>query len=204
MKINKEDEHAAPAAEAEGKLERIVTVPNLMSLFRLLLIPLIVWVYLKLQKYWLVAVLLLLSGATDVADGFVARHFNQVSNLGKMLDPVADKLTEGVLMILLALRYPLLWAVVAVFAVGAFLMSLWGIRAINRSHFVNPAHWYGKITTVFLYAATFTLLLWENIPQTAANVIIAVCGLMVAGNVTAYGLFYLKLRRERLKQGLKK
>ena len=124
MKINKEDEHAAPAAEAEGKLERIVTVPNLMSLFRLLLIPLIVWVYLKLQKYWLVAALLLLSGATDVADGFVARHFNQVSNLGKMLDPVADKLTEGVLMILLALRHPLLWAVVAVFAVGAFLPPL--------------------------------------------------------------------------------
>ncbi len=185
-------------------VDRIWTVPNIMSFFRLLLIPVIMWVYLAKKDYVLVAVLLVVSGITDVADGYVARHFNQVSNLGKMLDPVADKFTEGILMILLALRFPLMWMLVGVFAVGAFLMSFWGIRAINRSHFVNPAHWYGKITTVILYAATFTLLLWDSIPMKAANIIIVVCTLLVIGNVTMYGLFYMKLRRERLKQGLKK
>ncbi|MBQ6293518.1 MAG: CDP-alcohol phosphatidyltransferase family protein [Lachnospiraceae bacterium] len=185
-------------------VDRIWTVPNIMSFFRLLLIPVIMWVYLAKKDYVLVAVLLVISGITDVADGYVARHFNQVSNLGKMLDPIADKFTEGILMILLALRFPLMWMLVGVFAVGAFLMSFWGIRAINRSHFVNPAHWYGKITTVILYAATFTLLLWDSIPMKAANIIIVVCTLLVIGNVTMYGLFYMKLRRERLKQGLKK
>ncbi len=185
-------------------VDRIWTVPNIMSFFRLLLIPVIMWVYLAKKDYVLVAVLLVVSGITDVADGYVARHFNQVSNLGKMLDPVADKFTEGILMILLALRFPLMWMLVGVFAVGAFLMSFWGIRAINRSHFVNPAHWYGKITTVILYAATFTLLLWDSIPMKAANIIIVACTLLVIGNVTMYGLFYMKLRRERLKQGLKK
>ena len=185
-------------------VDRIWTVPNVMSFFRLLLIPVIMWVYLAKKDYVLVAVLLVVSGITDVADGFIARHFNQVSNLGKMLDPVADKFTEGILMILLALRYPLFWADVVIFAVGAFLMSFWGIRAINRSHLVNAAHWYGKITTVFLYASIFTLLLWEKIPKVAANAIIVICGLLVIGNVTMYGLFYMRLRRERLKQGLKK
>ena len=185
-------------------VDRIWTVPNVMSFFRLLLIPVIMWVYLAKKDYVLVAVLLVVSGITDVADGFIARHFNQISNLGKMLDPVADKFTEGILMILLALRYPLFWADVVIFAVGAFLMSFWGIRAINRSHLVNAAHWYGKITTVFLYASIFTLLLWEKIPKAAANAIIVICGLMVIGNVTMYGLFYMRLRRERLKQGLKK
>ena len=185
-------------------VDRIWTVPNVMSFFRLLLIPVIMWVYLAKKDYVLVAVLLVVSWITDVADGFIARHFNQISNLGKMLDPVADKFTEGILMILLALRYPLFWADVVIFAVGAFLMSFWGIRAINRSHLVNAAHWYGKITTVFLYASIFTLLLWEKIPKAAANAIIVICGLMVIGNVTMYGLFYMRLRRERLKQGLKK
>jgi len=185
-------------------VDRIWTVPNVMSFFRLLLIPVIMWVYLAKKDYVLVAVLLVVSGITDVADGFIARHFNQISNLGKMLDPVADKFTEGILMILLALRYPLFWADVVIFAVGAFLMSFWGIRAINRSHLVNAAHWYGKITTVFLYASIFTLPLWEKIPKAAANAIIVICGLMVIGNVTMYGLFYMRLRRERLKQGLKK
>ena len=176
--------------------DRIFTIPNMMSLFRLMLIPVIMWVYLKYENYWLVAGLLLLSGATDVADGFIARHFNQISNLGKVLDPIADKFTEGILMILLALRYPLLWADVAIFAVGAFLMSFWGIRAINREHFVNAAHWYGKATTVFLYAVTFVLLLWRSIPKGLANGLIIFAGLLVIGNVTAYGLFYLKLRKE--------
>lgn len=201
---DRSETQTAKQSTGDVPVDRIWTVPNIMSFFRLLLIPVIMWGFLAKKDYVLVAVLLVISGITDVADGYVARHFNQVSNLGKMLDPVADKLTEGILMILLALRYPLMWAVVAIFAVGAFLMSLWGIRAINRSHFVNPAHWYGKITTVILYAATFTLLLWENIPRMAANVIIVVCGLLVVGNVTMYGLFYLKLRKERLAQGLKK
>ena len=201
---NTTEPQAARQETGDVPVDRIWTVPNVMSFFRLLLIPIIMWVYLAKKDYVLVAVLLVVSGITDVADGFIARHFNQVSNLGKMLDPVADKFTEGILMILLALRYPLFWADVAIFAVGAFLMSFWGIRAINRSHLVNPAHWYGKITTVFLYASIFTLLLWEKIPKAAANAIIVICGLLVIGNVTMYGLFYMRLRRERLKQGLKK
>ena len=201
---NTTEPQAARQETGDIPVDRIWTVPNVMSFFRLLLIPVIMWVYLAKKDYVLVAVLLVVSGITDVADGFIARHFNQVSNLGKMLDPVADKFTEGILMILLALRYPLFWADVAIFAVGAFLMSFWGIRAINRSHLVNAAHWYGKITTVFLYASIFTLLLWEKIPKAAANAIIVICGLLVIGNVTMYGLFYMRLRRERLKQGLKK
>ena len=201
---NTTEPQAARQETGDVPVDRIWTVPNVMSFFRLLLIPVIMWVYLAKKDYVLVAVLLVVSGITDVADGFIARHFNQVSNLGKMLDPVADKFTEGILMILLALRYPLFWADVVIFAVGAFLMSFWGIRAINRSHLVNAAHWYGKITTVFLYASIFTLLLWEKIPKAAANAIIVICGLLVIGNVTMYGLFYMRLRRERLKQGLKK
>ena len=179
---------------AEGE-DRILTVPNLMSFFRLLLIPLIIWVYLKIQKYWLVAALLLLSGATDVADGYVARHFHQVSNLGKMLDPVADKFTEGIMMILLALRYPLLWAVVGLFVIHAVLLSYWGIRAINHQEGVTMARWWGKVTTVLLYLVTLALLFFPDIPRTAANAMIILCGIAVTGNMTAYGLFYRKQTR---------
>ena len=197
---NSTETQTAAQEKGDVPVDRIWTIPNIMSFFRLILIPAIMWAYLAKKDYVLVAVFLVISGITDVADGFVARHFNQISNLGKMLDPIADKFTEGILMILLALRYPLFWADVAIFAVGAFLMSFWGIRAINRSHLVNAAHWYGKVTTVFLYASIFTLLLWEKIPKAAANAIIIACGVMVIGNVTSYGLFYLKLRRETLKQ----
>ena len=182
----------------DNAADRIWTIPNIMSFFRLLLIPVIMWAYLSLKKYWIVAGLLILSGLTDVADGYIARHFNQVSNLGKILDPIADKFTEGILMILLALRYTVLWVVVGIFAFGAFLMSFWGIKAINLDHFVNAARWYGKATTVFLYTVMLTLLVWTSIPRKLANGLIIAAGLAVIGSVTGYGLFYRKHHQDYL------
>ena len=69
------------------KNKQILTIPNLLSMFRILLIPLIVWLYCGRQDYPLAAWVLLLSGATDIADGFIARRFHMVSDLGKVLDP---------------------------------------------------------------------------------------------------------------------
>ena len=74
---------------------RILTIPNLLSAFRICLIPCIVWAYLvKERNDWAVG-LLIVSGLTDMCDGFIARKFQMISNLGKILDPVADKLTQG-------------------------------------------------------------------------------------------------------------
>ena len=67
-------------------------VPNVLSLFRLILVPVIAVTYLRGQTVWAV-VALIVSGITDVVDGFVARHFDQITDLGKILDPLADKLT---------------------------------------------------------------------------------------------------------------
>ena len=175
---------------------RILTVPNMMSLFRLLLIPLIVWLYVVKRRYLLVVVLLAVSAATDIADGYVARHFHQVSNLGKVLDPIADKFTEGVMMILLAVRYPAMVFALGAFLLCAFMMSLWGLKGIWAKKGVNSARWHGKATTVFLYVVIVILLLFPNIPLSAANLLIFAATLAVIGNMIGYGLFYRKLLRE--------
>ena len=73
---------------------KIWTIPNFMSFFRLLLVPFIVWAYVGLQNTKLAIILLAVSALTDVLDGRIARRFNMVSDLGKALDPVADKLTQ--------------------------------------------------------------------------------------------------------------
>ena len=90
--------------EAEN---RIITIPNLLSAFRLVLIPVFLWTYCIREEYLVTAGLLLLSGLTDLADGFIARRFHMVSNLGKMLDPVADKLTQAAMLICLVTRFPM-------------------------------------------------------------------------------------------------
>ena len=74
--------------------KEIYTIPNAMSLFRLCLIPFIVYLYWRQKEYAAVG-LIVLSGATDIADGIVARRFHMVSDFGKILDPIADKLTQG-------------------------------------------------------------------------------------------------------------
>ena len=82
----------------------ILTIPNLLSLLRLLMIPVIVWLYVKEKNYYAATGMVILSGATDIADGIIARKCNMVSDFGKILDPIADKLTQAALIICLSLK----------------------------------------------------------------------------------------------------
>ncbi len=86
--------------------DQVLTIPNLLSVIRLALIPLIVWLYIGKQEYSAAVAVILISGATDIIDGFIARKFNMVSDLGKILDPVADKLTLATVILCLTVKYP--------------------------------------------------------------------------------------------------
>ena len=76
------------------KKNQFFTIPNLLSLVRLAMIPLLLWLYLEKREYLWTAVVVVLSGATDIVDGIIARKYDLISDLGKALDPVADKLTQ--------------------------------------------------------------------------------------------------------------
>ena len=95
------------------KRSQILTLPNLLSLFRLLLIPVIVWLYSVQKNYYAAIGVILLSGISDIVDGWIARRFAMVSDFGKILDPVADKLTQAALLVCLLSQYRLMWAVIA-------------------------------------------------------------------------------------------
>lgn len=82
-----------------------ITIPNMLSVFRLILIPFFVYAYCVEQNFWKTAALLALSGISDTADGYIARRFNMVSDLGKIIDPVADKLTQAAMMLLSFVLY---------------------------------------------------------------------------------------------------
>ena len=101
MKNNEADD----ARKNEIYKNKILTVPNVLSAFRLLLVPALAWLYLVRKDYSATAWVLLLSGATDIADGFIARRFGMVSDLGKALDPIADKLTQIVMLACLLTRF---------------------------------------------------------------------------------------------------
>lgn len=168
------------ADEKKDYSNKILTVPNILSIVRLLLIPVIVWLYSFENEYKMAALVLLVSGLTDTIDGFIARRFSMISNLGKILDPVADKLTQGVVMLCLAHRFPLMWIAIILFIVKELSNAVTHLVAMKKTGKVYGADWHGKITTVLLYAMMFLHIVWTNIPVIASNTCIVICiGMMV-------------------------
>ena len=130
---------------------RVWTVPNALSLLRLLLIPVFLWLVLGPQAdMWAVAVLAV-SGVTDWADGVIARRFEQSSALGRLLDPLVDRLTIAATLVGLALRSLIPWWLVALL-VARELLLLALVPALRRRGIVAlPVHYLGKAATFALY-----------------------------------------------------
>ena len=170
--------------------KNILTIPNLISLFRILLIPLIILLYCGKKHYTATIMVITISGASDIIDGKIARKFNMVSDVGKVLDPVADKLTQAALVICLIARYPWMWALLALFAVKECLMPLWGYLTLKSTDTINGAKWYGKLSTVVLYAVMMILILFVDIPQAIATALMLLCGGMMLLSLVMYGRFY--------------
>ena len=181
------------------KKEDVFTLPNLLSLLRLLMIPLIIWLYCRAGNHRAAVAIVVLSGLTDIADGFIARKFNMVSDLGKILDPIADKLTQAALIICLSSKYPLMLPLVCLLALKELCMLYMGYITIQRIGTVNSAKWYGKMSTVVLYISMAILILVPGVPLTAANVIICICGGTMLFSFFMYSRFYTGLWRGKIK-----
>ncbi len=174
-------------AQKNGKMkEKIVTIPNLLSVFRLALIPVIVWAYLGLKNTGLTGALLLLSGLTDVVDGFIARRFDMISDVGKVLDPVADKLTQAAMLVCLMMRFPAMIVPFVLMAFKEVYMLVSGWLVIRRTGKVLGANWHGKAATVLLYASMFLHVFWDDIPGVTSNLVVALCTGMIALSFALY------------------
>lgn len=108
--------------------DQVLTIPNLLSVIRLALIPLIVWLYIGKQEYSAAVAVILISGATDIIDGFIARKFNMVSDLGKILDPVADKLTQATVILCLTVKYRWMRGLIVLFVVKEPCSGIWQFK----------------------------------------------------------------------------
>jgi cardiolipin synthase len=106
-----------------------------------------------------------LSGLSDVVDGFIARHFNMVSELGKILDPIADKLTQAAVLFCLLINHKALLPMFVVLFVKELLTAI-AAAYLLKNKFVKPmsARWWGKLSTVAIYSTIVYVVLMEFIP----------------------------------------
>lgn len=177
------------------KKKDFLTIPNAMSLFRLCLIPLIIWIYLGADKPIAAACVIALSALTDVLDGRIARRFNMVSDVGKILDPIADKLTQGSIIICLVAEYHKMLYLIVVFCIKELVMLLLGYLTMHYAGSVNSAKWYGKACTVVLDTSIAAMVLIPHLPEKVIDVITLVCAVAMLMSLTLYTRFYIKLLR---------
>ena len=156
----------------------ICTIPNFLSLFRLTLIPVYLNLYLNAQSdrdYTLSAVILGISCMTDLADGKIARKFNMISNVGKVLDPLADKLTQLGLLICLYNRSRILRLLLMIFLVKEFWQLFAMLSAMRQGKALNGALMSGKISTTVLFTGLGLIFLFPNMAEVIVDRICAVC-----------------------------
>ena len=175
---------------------KILTIPNILSFFRLCLIPVIMWLYCVEENYFWAGGILILSGITDTVDGFVARRFHMASDLGKMLDPVADKLTQAAMLFCLLTRFPLMILPLALMVVKETFMGVTGLLIIRRTGSVFGADWHGKVTTWLLYAMMILHVFWFNIPVTVSRALTGACVIMMVISLILYGRHNLKALKD--------
>ncbi|MBQ8538617.1 MAG: CDP-alcohol phosphatidyltransferase family protein [Ruminococcus sp.] len=149
---------------------RAFTIPNIICLVRILLITPFVKLFLDAQYEW-AALVIILSGLSDCFDGMIARKFNQESELGKILDPLADKLTLLAVGICLCVIEPFFLPVVIILVLKDVLMLIGSSRVVKKGIIVPKAKWYGKLGTVMFYVTVSFIVLVEMMQTSASPVI---------------------------------
>jgi cardiolipin synthase len=145
--------------------KEIFTIPNMLSLLRLVMIPVYVVIYLNAKEnrdYYIAGAILAASCLTDMIDGKIARHFNMISNLGKLLDPLADKFTQLAITICLSIRYPVLKYVLVLFLVKEFTQLFIAAAKLRKGFVLPGAILAGKICTTVLFVSLILLVLMPN------------------------------------------
>jgi cardiolipin synthase (CMP-forming) len=150
--------------------EEVLLVPNILCYFRILLIVLFVCLYLipfsingkDKAGLYLSAAVMIIASYTDFLDGFIARKFNQMSELGKLLDPIADKLLQFAVSVCLCIKlynFISIWLLFVLYTLKEIQMLIETIVLARNNRSFGGAKWYGKASTFITYVVLGTLLI---------------------------------------------
>ena len=188
-------------AKMVGKVkEEFFTIPNLLSVFRILLIPVIVYLYCFEKNDFWTFVVVAFSALTDVVDGYIARRFNMITDFGRFIDPVADKATQIVVFVCLTTRFPLMWIpaiVLLIKEVGSLILRM---IVYKETELVDGAKWHGKVSTSIVILIVVIHLLWGKIPAVVSIAIIGISTLFMLYSGVLYTIEAFKMLKTHEKQ----
>jgi cardiolipin synthase len=179
--------------------KKIITIPNILTGFRMILAFSYLIVFIKVEideKRKVLAGILILSAITDWLDGRIARKFHMVSELGKLLDPIADKLTQGILLICLLMQYRIAKYVLLLFLIKESYMGIVGLKTIKETGKNEGAMWYGKVSTAVFYTVMVILTLFPQMPHYIGEYLLVGCGGFMLLAFVLYGRRFKELRKK--------
>lgn len=181
------------------QVEWKMNVPNALSLIRILLLPVFVIFYLMSNTnppliFWACGVLLL-SGLTDMFDGMIARKFNQITDLGKLLDPLADKLTQLTVVVCLTIRYPIVLYLLVICLIKELCQVIGGLFLIYRGAEIHGARWFGKVSTFVFYGAMAMIVLWTDMPRWLTVSLVVLVGMVMLFAFINYMWMFFSIKK---------
>ncbi|MBQ4333476.1 MAG: CDP-alcohol phosphatidyltransferase family protein [Clostridia bacterium] len=170
-------------------------VPNALSVLRILLVPVFMVLYLTHLDGWAFGVLLL-SGITDALDGIIARKFNQITDCGKLLDPISDKLTQVAVIVCLTTRFTELLPLAILCFVKESCQAIGGIILLKKKSAVRGSKWFGKLSTVVFYTCMLVLVLWRDVlPPMVEWILVGLVGLCMLLAFVGYLHVFIRVYR---------
>ena len=143
------------------------------------------------RDYLIAGIILAISCLTDMIDGKIARKFNMISTLGKILDPLADKLTQFALLLCLAIRHSVLWTVFSLFVLKELFQLVAGILSLKHGLILKGALISGKVCTTVLFISLVAMVIFPQMSSVTVNVIAMIDGVFLMVAFADYFITYL-------------
>ncbi len=172
-------------------------IPNILTTVRLITIPFFAY-YLTIKEDFLIAALLFLfSGITDIIDGWIARKYNMITDVGSVYDPFVDKLMQLTSVVCLALKGIVPWWIIGIVAIKELSMICVGIILYIKKIVVH-SNWYGKAATVTFYTIIFALIIYPDITELLKTMLLGVLIIVVLFAAIGYLVKISGTHREEL------
>ena len=186
-----------------NKKERNFTVPNILSCIRLALVAVFCLTYFLADNRMIPFAVMVVSVVTDFFDGFIARHFDMCSELGKILDPAADKLLSVSVLICLTADGKIPWWIVSVILFKEICMVIGGLLVFRRKGAPIGSKWYGKAATAVLFIGFAVTMFFDafgltnDTTDTVVVVILATGAALTLFAGICYAAFVAKLKKSQ-------
>lgn len=174
------------------------TIPNILCYVRFLLIPVFVILYIKAttpNEYLRAAIIVLISGMTDFLDGFIARKYHMITDLGKIIDPIADKLTQASLIFVLIVKIKWMYLLLIMFLLLQLFLVIAGLVMLKKGTKLNGSKWFGKVSTTVFYAVMLILVSIPTLNDHITNTLMMVCGAFLLLSLLLYLKEYIIMYR---------